>query len=148
MRAAKPTNKSGHVGRKEVTDPTPPADDATKLNKEPVDVETPEEKEAFEEAPVAEPAEDKDEDTTQMMGEETEAGDAANDMQEADMEDEDIAKVINVFVFQFYNGIVDEEIDNKVIESTKVSQSPIDVIDDVKDKTKEIPKLKIDALES
>ena len=51
-------------------------------------------------------------------------------------------------MFQFYNGIVDEEIDNKVIESTKVSQSPIDVIDDVKDKTKEIPKLKIDALES
>ena len=64
------------------------------------------------------------------------------------MEDEDIAKVVNVFVFQFYNGIVDEEIDNKVIGSTKVSQSPIDVIDDVKDKTKEIPKLKIDALES
>ena len=70
----------GHVGRKEVTDPTPPADDATKLDKEPVDVETPEEKEVFEEASAEEPAEDKDEDTTQMMGEETEAGDAANDM--------------------------------------------------------------------
>ena len=138
----------GHVGRKEVTDPTPPADDATKRDKEPVDVETPEEKEVFEEASAEEPAEDKDEDTTQMMGEETEAGDAANDMQEADTEDEDIAKVLNVFVFQFYNGIVDEEIDNKVIGSTKVSQSPIDVIDDGKDKTKEIPKLKIAALES
>ena len=47
------------------------------------------------------------------------------------MDDEDIAKVVNVFVFQFYNGIVDEEIDNKIIESTKVSQSLIDVIDDV-----------------
>ena len=64
------------------------------------------------------------------------------------MEDEDIAKVVNVFVFQFYNGIVDEEIDNKVIGSTKVSQSPIDLIDNVKDKAEEIPKLKIDALES
>ena len=78
--AAKPTNKSGHVGRKEVTDPTPPADDATKLDKGPVDVETPEEKEVVEEVPAVEPAEDKDEDTTQMMEEEAKAGDAANDM--------------------------------------------------------------------
>ena len=72
--------KGGHVGRKEVTDPTPPADDATKLDKGPVDVETPEEKEVVEEVPAVEPAEDKDEDTTQMMEEETKAGDAANDM--------------------------------------------------------------------
>ena len=70
----------GHIGRKEVTDPTPPADDATKLDKETVDVESPEEKEVFEEALAKELAEDKDEDTAQMMEEETEAGDAANDM--------------------------------------------------------------------
>ena len=78
--AAKPSNKSGHFGRKEVSEPTPPTDDATKLDKELVVVGSPEEKEVFEEDPAKELTEDKDEDTAQMMEEEKEAGDAANDM--------------------------------------------------------------------
>ena len=105
----KPSNKSGHIGRKEVTDPTPPADDATNLDKEPVGVWTAEEEDVPKKAPAKESGEEEEDNPAQLKEEGKEDGSSTDDIVGEDIIENEIDT--NYLYFVVYRP-------NKSIEDT------------------------------